>query len=67
MDRIFFGVMCHIADCVPQGKKNFSIYLPHHVTCITALNVKRSRTTAALIVGLANGEVRVYNEKSLVS
>lgn len=55
-------------SCVSlQGKKNFSIYLPHHITCIAPLNLKRSRTTNCLIVGLHNGEVRIYNEKSLVS
>ena len=41
--------------------------MPEHVTCIAPLNLKRARTTNALIVGMANGEVRVYNEKSLVT
>ena len=66
-------VMCsrlNLFDCLSsmglQGKKNFSLYLPHHITCITALSLKRSRVTAGLIVGLSNGDIRVYNEKSLV-
>lgn len=50
-----------------KGKKNFSLYLPHAITCICGVSLKRARTTNGLLIGLANGDVRMYNEKSLVS
>jgi len=50
-----------------KGKKNFSLYLPASVLCMELLSVQRQRMVKALIVALANGEVRVYNEKQLVS
>ena len=49
-----------------QGKKSFSVYLPHHITCLGAVNIRRARSIAGLGVGMANGEIRIYNEKALV-
>lgn len=49
-----------------QGKKNYSLYLPSAITSMALLRLRRARVTSALIVGLANGEVRIYNEKALV-
>mmetsp|Transcript_36995 Transcript_36995/g.44743 ORF Transcript_36995/g.44743 Transcript_36995/m.44743 type:complete len:613 (+) Transcript_36995:397-2235(+) len=50
-----------------KGKKNYSIYLPTSIVTMELLSVQRSRMVKALLVALANGEVRVYNEKHLVS
>lgn len=50
-----------------KGKKNYSLYLPAPIVCMEALNVVRARMVKCLIVSLSNGELRVYNEKHLVS
>ncbi len=42
------------------------MYLPHHITCLGAVNIRRARSIAGLGVGMANGEIRIYNEKALV-
>ncbi len=59
--------MCvSVCECVLQGKKAFSVYLPHRITCMAPVNIRRARPMGALGVGLSNGEVRIYNEKALV-
>lgn len=50
-----------------KGKKNFTVYLPAHITNMELLSMKGSRKVQACVVALANGEVRVYNDKNLVS
>lgn len=50
-----------------KGKKNFSLHLPAPILCMEDLTIERQRMIKAAIVALANGEVRVYNEKHLVS
>ncbi|KAK3242964.1 Bardet-Biedl syndrome 1 protein [Cymbomonas tetramitiformis] len=50
-----------------KGKKNYSIYLPASIVTMELLSVQRQRMVKALLVALSNGEVRVYNEKHLVS
>ena len=50
-----------------KGKKNFTVYLPAHITQMELLKQEGQRKTQACILALANGEVRVYNEKELVS
>jgi len=50
-----------------KGKKNYSLYMPAAVSCLETLDIVRARTVKCLIVSLANGELRVYNEKHLVS
>jgi len=50
-----------------KGKKNYSLYMPAAIQCMEALDIVRVRTVKCLIVALANGELRVYNEKNLVS
>jgi len=50
-----------------KGKKSYSIYLPSAIVTMELLQIQRQRMTKALLVALANGEVRVYNEKHLVS
>ena len=49
------------------GKKAYSLYLPEAITCMELLALKKTRTAKALIVGLANGDVRLYHEKHLVA
>ncbi|GFR47769.1 hypothetical protein Agub_g9536 [Astrephomene gubernaculifera] len=51
----------------PTGHKSWSIYLPAHILAMQRMEVAGQRGTKALLVALANGEVRVYNEKLLVS
>lgn len=50
-----------------KGKKNFSLYMPCPVTAVDVISMQRLRSVKALLVGLENGEVRLYNEKSLVT
>lgn len=42
------------------------MYLPHRITCMGPVNIRRARPMAALGIGMANGEIRIYNEKALV-
>ncbi|KXZ45593.1 BBS1 protein [Gonium pectorale] len=51
----------------PNGTKSWSIYLPCHILAMQRMEVTGQRMTKALLVALSNGEVRVYNEKLLVS
>lgn len=48
-----------------KGKKNFSMQMPHPISCIEVLHVSRATVARALIVCLQTGEVRVYNGKNL--
>ena len=50
-----------------QGKKNYSLYMPASILCMETLDIVRARTVKCLIVSLSNGELRVYNDKHLVS
>ena len=50
-----------------KGKKNFTVYLPAHITQMELLDMKGARKVQACVLALANGEVRVYNDKALVS
>ena len=65
---IFIGCMSNQFHAFHiKGKKNFTVYLDSHITQMELLDMKGSRNVQACIVALANGEVRIYNEKSLVS
>eukprot|EP00741_Cyanophora_paradoxa_P005276 tig00000865_g5115.t1 len=50
-----------------KGKKNFSVYLPSSITNMELLSISSQRNVKAVLVALASGEVRLYNEKHLVS
>jgi len=64
---IMVGTMANVLHSYHvKGKKQYSIYLPCGITNICALSMETMRTTKAVIVALANGEIRVYNNKSLV-
>eukprot|EP00519_Triparma_laevis_P002041 CAMPEP_0182517722 /NCGR_PEP_ID=MMETSP1321-20130603/42803_1 /TAXON_ID=91990 /ORGANISM="Bolidomonas sp., Strain RCC1657" /LENGTH=477 /DNA_ID=CAMNT_0024725487 /DNA_START=120 /DNA_END=1549 /DNA_ORIENTATION=+ len=49
-----------------KGRKLFSVALPAPATCTGVAKISRSRVVEALIVSLANGEVRLYNGKHLI-
>jgi Bardet-Biedl syndrome 1 protein len=50
-----------------RGKKQYSLYLPDPISCMELLQLSKTRTAKALIVGMASGEVRLYNDKHLVA
>ncbi len=50
-----------------KGRKNFSLHLDSNVTCLETIVTRSHRTTECFAVGLAGGEVRVYNGKHLVT
>eukprot|EP00743_Colponemidia_sp_Colp-15_P001285 GILK01001408.1.p1 GENE.GILK01001408.1~~GILK01001408.1.p1 ORF type:complete len:595 (-),score=104.03 GILK01001408.1:1181-2929(-) len=50
-----------------KGKKNYSIYLPHSISNMELLSLSKTRTVRCLLVALSNGEVRLYNEKHLIT
>merc|ERR1711935_77413 len=50
-----------------KGKKNHSIYLQSPISCMSLLQITKSRVAKALVVATNNGEVRLYNGKHLIS
>lgn len=50
-----------------KGKKSYSIYLPCPISCMSLLQITRTRVAKALVVALNNGEVRLYNGKQLIT
>ena len=50
-----------------KGKKNYSIYLPAAILCMTVMELKLSKNIKCLLVSLAKREVRVYNGKLLIN
>lgn len=50
-----------------KGKKAYSLYMPAPIVVMELVTVQRARMVRALIVALGTGEVRVYNDKFLVS
>eukprot|EP00947_MAST-08B_sp_MAST-8B-sp1_P003262 g3262.t1 len=49
-----------------KGKKNYSLLMPAPIRDMRPLLLKRTRMVNLLLVGLANGEVRLYSDKSLI-
>eukprot|EP00761_Pharyngomonas_kirbyi_P013648 gb/GECH01013677.1/.p1 GENE.gb/GECH01013677.1/~~gb/GECH01013677.1/.p1 ORF type:complete len:624 (+),score=115.66 gb/GECH01013677.1/:1-1872(+) len=49
-----------------KGKKHHTLYLPSPVTSMELLSMQSSRNTKAVVLGLQNQELRVYNENMLV-
>lgn len=58
---------CYAVAQHGPAKKQYSLYMPCAIITLTALPAPTSRATRCVVVALANGEVRVYNDKSLVS
>jgi Bardet-Biedl syndrome 1 protein len=49
------------------ARVRYSIYLPEPIVCMELLSVSKTRTAKGLLLGLTSGEVRLYNEKSLIA
>jgi Bardet-Biedl syndrome 1 protein len=50
-----------------KGRKLYSLYFSHPVTCMSILKLTRTRVFKGLLVGLANGDVKLYKDKVLLS
>lgn len=50
-----------------KGRKLYSIYFQVPVLCMTLLKMTRTRVFKALLVGLENGDVKIYKDKVLLS
>ena len=50
-----------------RGKKNYTLYVPSPIQAMESLEITRSRVVRCLLVALADGQLRVYNDKHLVS
>merc|ERR1719471_1564606 len=65
--NIYVGCMDNVIHSFHfKGKKNHSIYLTCPISCMSLLQVTKSRAAKALVVALSNGEVRLYNGKHLI-
>merc|ERR1719409_484976 len=65
--NIYVGCMDNVIHCFHfKGKKNHSIYLTCPISCMSLLQVTKTRVAKALVVALQNGEVRLYNGKHLI-
>jgi len=65
--NIYVGCMDNVIHCFHfKGKKNHSIYLPCPISCMSLLQITKSRVAKALVVAMNNGEVRLYNGKHLI-
>ena len=49
-----------------KGKKAFSLYMPCSIISMELLNMKYSQQIKAILVGLSNGDIRLYNDKHLI-
>jgi|TARA_B100000768_G_scaffold166959_1_gene170720 Bardet-Biedl syndrome 1 protein len=66
--QIHVACMNRVIHCYhAKGKKAYSLYLPAEITCMESMEVTRTRAVRCLLVALANNELRVYNEKHVVS
>ena len=50
-----------------KGKKNFSVFLPAAITNMDKLEITRTQNVRAVLVAIANGEVRLYNDMYLIT
>ena len=49
-----------------KGKKSFSLYMPCSIVAVELLQLKYSQQVRALLIGLSNGDIRLYNDKHLI-
>jgi len=64
---IYLATMSNVVHCfLLKGKKNYSMTMPTYVTNMEVLAVKKARVVNALLIALANGEVRLYRDKHLI-
>eukprot|EP01061_Rhynchopus_euleeides_P042261 TRINITY_DN73780_c0_g1_i1.p1 TRINITY_DN73780_c0_g1~~TRINITY_DN73780_c0_g1_i1.p1 ORF type:complete len:599 (+),score=209.43 TRINITY_DN73780_c0_g1_i1:256-2052(+) len=65
---IIVGTMANIVHSYHvKGKKQYSLYMPAAITNMSAIQQETMRGAKACIIALANGEVRVYNGKTLIN
>ena len=63
---LYVGCMNSVVNSYQlNGKKNFSIYLPSPIAGMEALRKSSSRHNV-VIIALRNGEIRLYNGKTLI-
>jgi|Transcript_7485 Bardet-Biedl syndrome 1 protein len=46
-----------------KGRKMYTIYTPHAISCISLMSLTRTRHFKGLLAALDNGEVRLYKGK----
>ncbi|KAL5473056.1 hypothetical protein EMCRGX_G027497 [Ephydatia muelleri] len=64
---IIAGAMDNTLSChLPKGKRLWSINLPETITCMEVLD-QQHKGYKAVLVGMANREVRVYRDRFLVN
>ena len=65
---IIVGCMSNVVHAFTlRGKPSYSIYLPEPIACMELLSLSKTRTAKGLLIGLASGEIRLYNEKALIA
>jgi Bardet-Biedl syndrome 1 protein len=65
---IAVGCMSNVVHAFSlRGKKSYSIYLPAAIVSMELLALSKTRTAKAILISLATGEVRLYNEKHLIA
>lgn len=61
------GMNSVISSYYGKGKKNYSIYMPCTISAIEKMVMKRTKAVNAVLVALSNGEIRMYNDKFLIT
>jgi Bardet-Biedl syndrome 1 protein len=55
-----------VANYSSRGKRNKTLVMPDDISDICVMPIKKSKITHLLIVALANGDIRLYQEAALV-
>lgn len=64
---VFAATMAHkVYSFTIRGKKNFSLDMPCAVRDLEGVSVKRNFVVWCLLVGLADGQIRMYHERTLI-
>jgi len=66
-DIIIATMNCSMHSYGFKGKINYSIYFPAPVTNLCEMRLTKMRNFEGIIVGLGNGEIRLYNKRDLIS
>lgn len=65
---IFVGSYDHKVHCFHmKGRKLYTHYMPFPIVCMTILKLTRTRVFKGLLVGLSNGDIRLYKDKVLLN
>ncbi|KAF6257953.1 bardet-biedl syndrome 1 protein [Scenedesmus sp. NREL 46B-D3] len=66
--QIVVGTMADALHCYTgKGAKQYTLYMPASILTLQLLAAPAARQSKCVVVALSNGEVRVYNDKALVS